>query len=626
MTHPIENYALLSDLSSCALVGRDGSIDWATFRRFDSRAIFAALLGTVDNGRWQLAPVGAVDHIERRYRDSSLVLETVFHTPTGVVAVVDCMPPGDDRHDIIRVVECREGTVTMRMHMTIRFDYGSIVPWVRRVPGGTEAIGGPDALRLATPIDVHGEDLATVATFDVRSGERVPFSLTWYPSHETAPQPIDAITSIAMTEAWWSDWASGFCYEGDYAEEVLRSAIVLKGLTLDATGGLLAAATTSLPEEIGGTRNWDYRYCWLRDATFSLMALQNAGFTAEARAWRDWLLRAVAGDPAQLQIMYSPSGKRRLTEETLDWLDGYEGSKPVRVGNAAHGQFQLDVFGEVLDALYQSAVDGDALDDNTWSLIRHLIDYVAAHWRDPDDGIWEVRGGRRHFTHSKVMAWVAVDRAIAAVEHFGPDVLHLGQTAHHQSVDVGAWEALRAEIKADVLANGVDENGAFVQSYGSTEYDASLLLVALVGFLPPDDPRVVATVKAVEENLMTDGFVHRYRTTGHDGLAGSEGTFLMCSFWLVDNYALMGRIDEATTMFERLIGLCNDVGLLAEEYDPHDKRMLGNFPQAFSHVSLINSAGNLHAARRRDAAAPGSHLEVPDGFLSATTRRRAHCE
>ncbi len=614
----IEDYALLSDLSSCALVGNDGSIDWLTFPRYDSSAIFAALLGDAhDNGRWLLAPDEPVESVERHYRDSSLVLETVFHTANGVVAVIDCMPPGDDRHDLMRLVECRDGRVAMRMHLTVRFDYGSTIPWVRHVPGGTEAIAGPDAIRLATPVELRGEDLATVASFSVRAGDRVPFGMCWFPSNESAPQPIDAITAVATTEAWWSDWMSGCTYDGDYADEVRRSAVVLKGLTLERTGGLVAAATTSLPEELGGERNWDYRYCWLRDATFSLMALQNAGFEDEAVAWRNWLLRAVAGDPAQLQIMYGPGGERRLTEIELDWLDGYEGSTPVRVGNAAHGQFQLDVYGEVLDALHQSAVDGSEIDANTWSLSRNLIDFVAEHWRDPDDGIWEVRGGRRHFTHSKVMAWVAVDRAIATVEHFGSDELHLRATAHHRPVDLDDWRALRSEIADDVLAHGVNADGAFVQSYGSDSFDAALLLVPLVGFLPPDDHRVIATVKAVEENLLVDGLVRRYVNTEHDGLAGQEATFLMCSFWLADNYALLGRLDEATELFERLAGLCNDVGLLSEEYDPVAGRMLGNFPQAFSHVSLINSAGNIFSARQKQAKAT-------DGFTGASEKRRKH--
>ncbi len=592
MALPIEDYALVSDMASCALIGRDGSIDWLTFPRFDSGACFASLLGDSDhNGRWLLAPAGPVERVERRYRDSSLVLETVFHTATGSVAVVDCMPPHDDRHDLVRVVEGRGGEVAMQMHLTIRFDYGSIVPWVRRIAGGVVAIGGPEAVRLATPIELHGQDMSTVGDFTVRDGDHVPFSLSWYASHELAPQPMDAITAVEATEAWWTEWAKDCTYSGDYRAEVMRSLNVLKGLTHAETGGIVAAATTSLPEEIGGERNWDYRYCWLRDATFSLLALQAAGFNTEAMEWRDWLLRAVAGRSDQLQIMYGAAGERRLTEVELDWLPGYEGSRPVRVGNAAHDQFQLDVYGEVLDALYEGQEKGHAHDPNAWSLQQNLVKFVAEHWDEPDDGIWEVRGGRKHFTHSKVMAWVAVDRAIASVAR------------NDCEGDVGAWEVLRSEIRADVMANGVNADGAFVQHYGAEHFDASLLLVPLVGFLPPDDPHVVATVAAIEEHLTVDGLVRRYSTgESDDGVAGSEGAFLMCSFWLADNYALMGRVDDATELFERLLGLANDVGLLAEEYDPIRKRMLGNFPQAFSHVSLVNTATYLTEARARVAS------------------------
>ncbi|MBS1849064.1 MAG: glycoside hydrolase family 15 protein [Actinobacteria bacterium] len=617
MALPIEDYALLSDLSSCALVGRNGSIDWLTFPRFDSRAAFAGILGeSRRHGHWRIAPAGNVTSVERRYRDSSLVLETVFTTPGGIVAVIDTMPPGAGRHDVVRVVECRAGSVEMAMQLVVRFDYGSIVPWVRRVPGGIEAIGGPDGIRLATAVELRGEDLATVASFEVRAGERVPFSLSWFSSAEEAPQPIDAITAIEQTEAWWHDWASGFTYDGEYAAEVLRSAIVLKALTVAETGGIVAAPTTSLPEEIGGIRNWDYRYCWLRDATFSLIALQEAGFADEASAWRAWLLRSVAGDPRQLQIMYGPAGERRLSEIELDWLPGYDDSAPVRIGNAAHGQFQLDVYGEVLDAMYQATVFGEPFDRDGWSLQRHLVDYVATHWQDPDDGIWEVRGGRRHFTHSKVMAWVAVDRAIETVEHFGLEMIEGVSTPHEPPLDVDEWRSLRDAIKADVLAHGVNAQGAFVQSYGSDLFDASLLMVPLVGFVPADDPRVAATVAAIETRLLADGFVRRYETTGDDGLSGTEGTFLMCSFWLADNYALMGRLDDAIALFERLLALRNDVGLLAEEYDPVTGRMLGNFPQAFSHVALINTASHICAARDRIGDAVSA--------FPGTCRRRSH--
>ncbi len=602
----IEDYALLSDTQTAALVGTDGSIDWLCFPRFDSPACFAALLGTPDNGRWQLAPVAPVRRVERRYRGDSLVLETVFHTDDGSVAVIDCLPPRDGRLDLIRVVEGRSGTVPMRHHLTVRFDYGSIVPWVHRVAGGLVAVAGPEALRFTTPIDVHGEGYATVGTFTVRAGDRVPFNLTWFPSDETPPLPIDAVTAVATTEEWWQSWVAACSYQGDYADIVRSSLVVLKGLTHAPTGGLVAAATASLPEEIGGSRNWDYRYCWLRDATFSLMALLNAGFTSEASAWRDWLLRAVAGRPDQLQIMYGPGGERRLTELELDWLPGYEGSSPVRIGNAAHGQFQLDVYGELFDALHQARLLGLPEDPQAWRLQQNLLTFVADHWRDADDGIWEVRGGRRDFTHSKVMAWVAVDRAVRTVEQLGADG------------PVDDWKRLRAEIHADVLAHGVDHRGAFVQSYGSTSLDASLLLVPLVGFLPAHDPRVRATVAAIEAELCDGGFVHRYDTSaGTDGVAGDEGAFLMCSFWLADNYALHGRLQEATDLYERLLDLRNDVGLLAEEYDPRAKRMLGNFPQAFSHVSLVNTAGTLSAAR---AVRTGA-LAAPAGGAAAQRGR-----
>jgi GH15 family glucan-1,4-alpha-glucosidase len=469
------------------------------------------------------------------------------------------------------------------------------------------AVGGPDAVRLATPVDLHSQNLETTAEFTVSVGHRVPFTLTWYLSDTPAPQPIDAVTAIAESEAWWRAWSSGGTYDGDYAAEVRSSLTVLKGLTYAPSGGLVAAATTSLPEAIGGARNWDYRYCWLRDATFSLMALLNAGYTTEAAAWRDWLLRTVAGSPEQLQIMYGASGERRLTELELDWLGGYEGSKPARVGNAAHGQFQLDVYGEVLDALHQGRCHGLADEHASWSLQQQLVDYVGDHWDEADDGIWEVRGGRQDFTHSKVMAWVAVDRAIASIEDFGYDG------------PLDRWKRLRDDIHRDVLEHGVDHRGVFVQRYGSPELDASLLMVPLVGFLPPDDERVANTVTAIEQGLTEGGFVYRYRTLGSegiDGLAGAEGVFLMCSFWLADNYALLGRHDEAVAMYERLVGLRNDVGLLSEEYDPAGKRMLGNFPQAFSHVALVNTAGNVTASR---LARQGK----ADGLKATAHQRRA---
>ncbi len=582
MPSPIEDYALLSDTESAALVARDGSVDWLTFPRFDSRACFAALLGDADHGRWQLAPVGEVRRVERRYRPGTLVLETELHTDDGVVVIIDCMPLRGDGLDLVRLVEGRSGRVPMRMHLTARMDYGSIVPWVRRLDGELAMVAGPDALRLRTPVEVQGEGFATVAEFEVRAGDRVPFELVWYESHLQPPAPVDVPAAIAATERWWTAWSDRCRPVGDWPDAVRASLVVLKGLTYAPTGGLVAAPTTSLPEAVAGPRNWDYRYCWLRDATFSLLALMSGGYTDEARAWRDWLLRTVAGRPDQVQIMYGPAGEHRLTEVELDWLPGYEGSRPVRIGNDAHRQFQLDVFGEVLDALHQARALGLQGDGAAWALERALVGVVEDCWRQPDDGIWEVRGGRRHFTHSKVMAWVALDRALRSAERFGlPGPLD-------------RWRALRDEIHAEVLERGVDDRGVFVQAYGSSALDASLLMVPLVGFLPATDERVVATMEAIQRDLTHDGFVHRYLAHETvDGVGGGEGTFLMCSFWLADNLALMGRTAEARAMFERLLALRNDVGLLAEQYDPAAGRMLGNFPQAFSHVALVGTAGYL---------------------------------
>jgi len=580
---PIEDYALLSDTESAALVGRDGSIDWLTFPRFDSPACFAALLGTPEHGRWLLAPAGPIRRVERNYRGDSLVLETVFHTDEGSVAVIDCLPIRDDHQlDLVRLVEGRSGRVPMRMHLTTRMDYGSIVPWVHQVADGLAMVAGSDALLLRTPVGLRGEGFATVADFTLGAGEQVPFHMVWHPSYEAAPGPVDVAASIADTQAWWQQWSSRCRSVGAWDEAVRRSLVVLKGLTYAPSGGIVAAATTSLPESLGGPRNWDYRYCWLRDATFSLLALMSAGYTDEARAWRDWLLRAIAGRPDQAQIMYGPTGEHRLTEMELDWLPGYEGSLPVRIGNAAHGQFQLDVYGEVLDALHQARVLGVQSSGDSWPLEQALTGVVENCWRRPDDGIWEVRGGRRHFTHSKVMAWVAVDRAVRSAEQFGLDG------------PLDRWRALRDAIHADVLANGVDHRGVLVQSYGSTALDASLLLVPIVGFLPAADERVVRTVEAISQELTVDGFIYRYHPEQtDDGLPGSEGVFLMCTFWLADALAMLGRQDEARTLFERLLTLRNDVGLLSEQYDPQAKRMLGNFPQAFSHVALVTTAATL---------------------------------
>jgi GH15 family glucan-1,4-alpha-glucosidase len=599
----IEDHALIGDTQTAALVARDGSIDWLCLPRFDSGACFAAILGDRRHGRWWIGPQDASATVTRRYRGDSLVLETTFTTADGEVRLVDAMPIRGRAPDVVRVVEGVRGRVPMALDLVLRFDYGSSIPWVRTMgPGVLRAVAGPDAVELRTPVPLRGEDLATVASFEVAAGDRIPFVLTWHPSHEHHPNPVDAFAAVAETEAWWAAWSTQCTTSGPDAALVRRSLVTLKALTYAPTGGIVAAPTTSLPELIGGTRNWDYRYCWLRDATFSLYALMLGGYEAEAVAWRDWLLRAAAGAPEQLQILYGCAGERLLPERTLDWLPGYEGSAPVRVGNAASGQFQLDVYGEVMDCLHQGRRAGIPHDADVWSLQRTLLEFLEGAWREPDEGIWEVRGPRRHFTHSKVMAWVALDRAVKAVELDGLDG------------PVDRWRAVRAEIHAEVCASGVDpaRGGAFVQSYGRTELDASLLLVPLVGFLPPSDARVQATLRAVEEELCVDGFVLRYAAESRgevDGLPGGEGAFLACSFWLVDNLVQQGRVDDARRRFDSLAGLANDVGLLAEEYDPHAGRMLGNFPQAFSHVGLVNSAHNLAQvdggdggpARRRSA-------------------------
>jgi len=589
----IEDYGLIGDLQTAALVGRNGSIDWLCFPRFDSGACFAALLGTEENGRWLLAPDCEVERVERRYRDNSLVHELDFHTEDGSARVIDFMPPRGVDPDVVRIVEGLEGTVRMRMQLVIRFDYGSIVPWVRRSSDGSlVAIAGPDAVVLQTPVDIRGENLHTVAEFTVSAGERIPFTLTWFPSHHDAVAAIDPEQALADTCSFWREWLNSCTYAGRWHEAVLRSLMVLKALTYGPTGGIVAAPTTSLPERIGGVRNWDYRYCWLRDATFALDALLENGFVDEARGWRSWLLRAVAGDPDDLQIMYGPAGERRLTEFELPWLDGYAGSKPVRVGNGASEQFQLDVYGEVLDVLYQARRRGLEADDAAWALVRHLLEELESRWHEPDEGIWEVRGPRRHFTHSKVMAWVAFDRGLRLIEEFE----RVGPAAR--------WRRVRDKIHAEVLECGFDEElGSFVQSYGSKRLDASLLTIPLVGFLPPDDPRVAGTLEAVRRDLLHDGFVRRYVHDEDidtvDGLPPGEGAFFLCSFWFVDNLALLGRIDEAVEMFERLLALRNELGLLSEEYDPGDRRLVGNFPQAFSHIGLINTALLLEDAQGR---------------------------
>lgn len=602
VSYPIEDYAMIGDTQTAALVCRSGSIDWLCLPRFDSGACFAALLGHASHGRWLLAPAGQVRATRRRYRHGTLVLETEMDADGGTIRIVDLMPPRGadprrgDNPDLVRVVEGVRGRVAMRMHLVVRFDYGSVVPWVTSDEHALRAVAGPDGLTLSTPVTVRGEDLATVAEFTVSEGQRVPFVLTWHPSHRPAPPPIDALAAVASTTEWWRAWSERSTYRGEWREAVERSLITLKALTYAPTGGIIAAPTTSLPEALGGRRNWDYRYSWLRDATFTLYALAHVGFLEEAVAWRDWLLRAVAGNPFELQILYGLGGERRLPELELPWLPGYENSRPVRVGNAAFAQRQLDVYGEVLDALHYARRAGMAPEEHAWDLQQVLLDQLESQWDDPDHGLWEVRGPRRAFTHSRVMAWVAFDRAVKAVEQ------------HELDGPVQRWRALREQIHQEVTSKGYDaERNTFTQYYGSKELDASLLLIPQVGFLPPSDPRVLGTVEAIEGELADGPFVLRYRTdTTEDGLPPGEGAFLICSFWFVDALAITGRHERARHLFERLLAIRNDVGLLAEECDPSAQRQLGNFPQAFSHVGLINSACNVSTTTppARDRAQP----------------------
>jgi GH15 family glucan-1,4-alpha-glucosidase len=593
----IEDYGLIGDLQTAALVSRQGCIDWLCFPRFDSGACFAALLGTEENGRWSLAPQAPVTRTGRRYRDDTLVLETELETAEGVVRLIDFMPPRGEAPDVVRIVEGVSGTVAMRMSLSIRFDYGWVIPWVRRREDGILAVAGPDALFLATPVELVGRNFHTVAEFEVREGDRVPFVLTWYPSHHAPPQRVDAEQALADTESFWREWVTDCTHVGRFREPLVRSLITLKALTYAPTGGIVAAPTTSLPEALGGVRNWDYRYCWLRDATLTLLALVRAGYEGEARAWRNWLLRAIAGLPDQLQIMYGLGGERRLSELELHWLGGYEGARPVRTGNAASKQLQLDVYGEVADALYHARVAGLPASAEAWALNRKLLEWLEDGWREPDEGIWEVRGPRRHFTHSKVMAWVAFDRAVRSVEEYGRE----GPLAR--------WKAIRDEIHDEVCREGFDtELGAFTQSYGLPRLDASVLMMPLVGFLPANDDRVVGTVAAIERELVRDGFVERYRADDDnvdvDGLPPGEGTFLPCSFWLAQVYALQGRLDEAEALFARLLGLRNDLGLLSEEYDVAAGRLVGNFPQAFTHLALVDAALTLDEGWCRRAGQP----------------------
>lgn len=584
----IEDYALIGDCHTAALVGRDGSIDWLCFPRFDSGACFAALLGDPEHGRWQIAPVGEVRRTTRRYRGDTLVLDTTFETDEGVVTITDCMPIRTTEPDLVRIVRGVSGRVRLRTELIIRFDYGSITPWVQRLNGGLSAVAGPEAIEVRTPVAMHGEDWKTIGEFDVHEGEEVPFVLHWHRSHVEPPPPIDPCAAVEATVDWWTGWASRCTYQGEYRDAVMRSLITLKALTFAPTGGIVAAPTTSLPEFIGGGRNWDYRYCWLRDATFTLTALIHCGYVEEATAWRRWLVRAVAGRGDELSIMYGIAGERRLPEFELPWLPGYEGSLPVRIGNAAHSQFQLDVFGEVLDCLHLGRYYGQQNGTTDWRIELELLARLENVWREPDEGIWEVRGPRRHFTHSKVMAWVAFDRAVKDVERFGLEG------------PVDRWRALRDEIHAEVCARGYDASrNTFTQYYGGRDVDAALLVMAEVGFLPADDPRIAGTVAAIEHDLLRNGFVDRYRTeSGVDGIADGEGGFLLCTFWLADNYALMGRTTDARAVFERLLAIRNDVGLLSEEFCGNTHRHLGNFPQAFSHIGLINTALNLQAGSK----------------------------
>jgi GH15 family glucan-1,4-alpha-glucosidase len=591
----IEDYALIGDMQTAALVGRDGSVDWLCLPRFDSDACFAALLGDERNGQWRICPTAAEGPVSRRgevsrqYLGDSLILVTTWRTFSGVVRVTDFMPPRDHADPVlVRIVEGVEGSVEMESVLRIRFGYGKVVPWVRRNGNDIRAIAGPDSVCFHGSVRSIGQNMAHEAVFDVKAGDRQWFAIAWKPSHLSPDPCVMADVALGQTTAFWADWASRCTYHGPYRDAVMRSLITLKALTYDPTGGIVAAPTTSLPEDIGGVRNWDYRYCWLRDATITLEALLRTGYTAEADSWRQWLGRAIAGDPRDVQIMYGVGGERRLAEWEVGWLPGYERSAPVRVGNAAVEQRQLDVYGEVTDALTLGRQAGLGFDKHTWSLQRKLLDFLEKHWDEPDEGIWEVRGPRRHFVHSKVMAWVAFDRAIHLVEEGNPGPLQ-------------RWRAIRDQIHAQVLEKGYDTSrGVFTQYYGSTELDSSVLLIAEVGFLPPADPRVVSTVRVLRRELMRDGLMLRYTqaggaagTTNVDGLPGAEGAFLACSFWLVNALHLIGEYDEAVAVFERLLALRNDVGLLSEEYDPRYRRQVGNTPQAFSHVPLIQAALNL---------------------------------
>jgi len=604
----IEDYAMIGDCRSAALVARDGSIDWLCWPYFDSPACFAALLGGPEHGRWRIAPEDPHATSTRRYHDDTLILETRFETVEGCVAVIDFMPLRDGAADLVRLVKGVHGTVTMSMELILRFDYGASVPWSRPLDAddptgpGMRLIAGPDKVVMRTPVEIQDVPGSLRARFEVKAGETVPFVLSRVPSHHADPREIDPLAALTDTERYWRTWANRCQLDGRWSSAIRRSLIVLKALTFVPTGGVVAAPTTSLPEQLGGERNWDYRYCWLRDATLTLQALMLGGYYTEANDWSHWLVRAVAGAPSQVQIMYGLSGERRLPEWEVDWLPGYEGAKPVRVGNGAVGQLQLDVYGEVMDALHQSRLGGLPPVDATWEVQTKLVAHLETVWREPDEGIWEVRGGRQHFTYSKVMAWVAFDRAIKSAERFGLP----GPVDH--------WRRLCKEIHADVCANGFDkQRNAFMQAYGSSEMDASVLMIPLVGFLPPDDPRVIGTIEAVERELMRDGLVQRYRTSRvDDGLPAGEGAFLACSFWMVDCLVMIGRHRDARALFERLLSLRNDVGLLAEEYDTTHERQVGNFPQAFSHIALVHAAIRLDALADDDRADDADAQETDD--------------
>lgn len=584
MSSPIEDYAMIGDCETAALVAKNGSIDWLCFPRFDSGACFAALLGTPENGRWLITPTEKIRSIKRRYRPGTLILETDYETESGAVTIIDWMPPRSGEVDVMRLLVGRRGQVPMRMDLTMRFDYGWIVPWVRHIERGILATAGPDTLYCRTDVELHGENMHTVADFIVSEGQRIPFELVWCPTYrKTVPMEKDIQTNLRETEDWWKSWSDRCSYSGEWGDAVLRSLITLKALTYSQTGGIVAAPTTSLPEKLGGVRNWDYRFCWLRDATFTLHALMVGGYTEEACAWREWLINSVAGKPSEIQLMYGLAGERRLNELEIGWLPGYEGSYPVRIGNAAYNQHQLDVYGEVMDSLHLARCLGLEPSENAWRIQLEIMKFLETDWQEPDEGIWEVRGPRRHFTHSKVMAWVAMDRAVKAVEEFG------------LNGPVEKWRRLRQEIHEQVCREGfAPELNSFVQYYGSKRVDASLLMLPLVGFIPANDPRMVGTVEAIRKNLMEDGLVYRYQTSPEiDGLPRGEGAFLICSFWMADNLALQGRYTEARDIFERLLDLRNDVGLLSEQYDPETRRLVGNFPQAFSHIGLVNTARNL---------------------------------